>query len=307
MTQTTFTILITTKNRIADLQFTLVKIQHLLDRDDVHCIICDDGSTDGTSFFLETNYPNIQLVRNQTSKGLIYSRNRLLNMVTTEFAISLDDDLHIVTNNPLELIEQEFRRNSNTSVLSFRIYWNTQSITEEITPEDLKSEYVKSFVGGAHAWRMSDWRESNFYPDWFVFYGEEDYASYNLFKKNKRIVYFPAILGHHRVDLNSRKKNKDYITRTRRALRSGWFLYFMFIPSPILWKKIAYSLYYQLKSKSCKGDYRATIGIFLAIVDFFLFLPKLFKNKNRLTLQEYQNYKALKNTPFYWLPTHEKI
>ena len=65
MTVATFTILITTKNREVELAFTLSKIKHLLCRDDVNCIICDDGSTDGTVPFLRLHYPNIQLIQNK--------------------------------------------------------------------------------------------------------------------------------------------------------------------------------------------------------------------------------------------------
>ena len=301
----TFSILITTKNRITDLQFTLSKIQYLLDRNDVECIICDDGSSDGTTLFLETNYPKIQLIRNEKSKGLIYSRNKLMSMVTAEFAISIDDDLHFITLQPLELIEDEFRKNPSAAVLSFRIYWSLQSIKELNTPPELISEPVNSFAGGANAWRMTDWKESNFYPEWFVFYGEEDYASYNLFKQNKQVIYFPSVLTHHRVNLKDRKKHKDYITRTRRSLRAGWFLYFMFVPVSILWRKIGYSIYWQLKSKTAKGDFKATVGLVLAAVDFLLFLPKLILNKNRLTTHEYKKYSDLKTIPLYWSPKHE--
>ena len=51
VSQHTFSILITTKNRKSDLSFTLEKIKYLLEREDVDCIICDDGSSDGTAFF----------------------------------------------------------------------------------------------------------------------------------------------------------------------------------------------------------------------------------------------------------------
>jgi hypothetical protein len=38
-------------------------------------------------------------------------------------------------------------------------------------------ENVKSFVGCGHAWRMKAWHEIPNYPEWFEFYGEENYAS----------------------------------------------------------------------------------------------------------------------------------
>jgi len=169
-----FTILITTKNRKSDLTFTLGKIQYLLDKENVNCIICDDGSIDGTSIYIQDNFPEIQLITNSESKGLIYSRNRLLGLVTTEFAISIDDDAHFITKDPLEIIQKSFYENSKVGLLSFRIFWGLQE--PETSHSHETSHRVKSFVGCGHVWRMSAWRDIPDYPSWFVFYGEEDFT-----------------------------------------------------------------------------------------------------------------------------------
>ena len=54
----TFSILITTKNRLNDLIFTLKKIENILNESNIECIICDDGSMDGTFFFYKTTILN---------------------------------------------------------------------------------------------------------------------------------------------------------------------------------------------------------------------------------------------------------
>ncbi|WP_431243040.1 glycosyltransferase family 2 protein [Flavobacterium sp. P21] len=181
MQKSSFSILITTKNRKKDLIFTLGKIQYLLDQENVDCIICDDGSTDGTSSYLQDNFPKIRLIKNSESKGLIYSRNQLMSLVTTEFAISIDDDLHFITQNPLEVIQEKFSENSKIALLSFRIFWDLKEPTATDCNEI--SCRVKSFAGGANVWRMKAWKEIPDYPSWFLFYGEEDFASFQLFKK----------------------------------------------------------------------------------------------------------------------------
>ena len=66
-TQPTFSILITTKNRLSDLVFTLDRIKCLLDRNDVLCVVFDDGSIDGTSEYVKQNFPNIELHSNAVS------------------------------------------------------------------------------------------------------------------------------------------------------------------------------------------------------------------------------------------------
>lgn len=300
MTDSTFSILITTKNRLTDLVFTLEKIQYLLDRDDVVCLICDDGSTDGTAVYLQTNYPKIRLIQNPKSQGLIYSRNRLMGLVTTEFAISLDDDLHFITQNPLKIISDFFNHNSNTAVLSFRIFWD--KMEPKTTETSDKSMSMQSYAGGAHAFRMKAWNEIPNYPAWFIFYGEENFASYQLFKQNWQVYYLPEILVNHRVNLKARKKDNDYVQRQRRSLRAGWYLLFLFYPCREIPRKMAYSLWMQFKLKVFQGDFKALIAIGMALLDLVWNIPKIIKNSSRLTQKEYERYNQLPETKLYWQP-----
>ncbi|PAM94227.1 glycosyl transferase [Flavobacterium sp. IR1] len=294
-----FTILITTKDRREDLVFTLSKIQFLLD-EGVNCIICDDASIDGTFDFIKNNFPKIQLIQNKKSEGLIYSRNRLMELVTTEFAISIDDDLHFVTKNPLEIIEKVFYENPKAGLCSFRIFWNLNEPEETETREILHQ--MQSFAGGANVWRMTAWKDIPDYPAWFVFYGEEDFASYQLFKKKWKIYYLPEVLVNHRVNLKARKKGSDYSLRLQRSLRSGWYLYFMFYPLRLVPKKMAYSIWMQLKLKVFKGDLKAFKAIIFALFNVFFSIPKIIKNANRLSLGEYHEYQKLERTKLYWQP-----
>ena len=178
---TTFSILITTKNRIDDLKFTLVKIQHLIDRTDVECVIYDDGSSDGTTNYITQNYPKITLHTNKTSRGYLYCRNKMLNETQADYAISLDDDAHFVTKQPLEKIANYFNQNPKLGLLGFRVFWSKEN-PERTFSNELPLR-MKSFVGCGHVWNMKAWRTIPNYPEWFVFYGEEDFASYQLFKK----------------------------------------------------------------------------------------------------------------------------
>jgi glycosyltransferase involved in cell wall biosynthesis len=300
---TTFSILISTKNRINDLKFTLFKIQHLIDETDVECVIYDDGSSDGTTNYITQNYPKITLHTNKISKGYLYCRNKMLNETRADFAISLDDDAHFVTEQPLELIANYFDKNPKVGLLGFRVFWSKHN-PSSIFSSDL-SIRMKSFVGCAHVWRMSAWRDIPNYPEWFVFYGEEDFASYQLFKNNWEIHYLPEVLVHHRVDVKARKNNTDYSPRLRRSLCSGWNLYFLFLPLALIPKKMAYSIWMQLQLKVFKGDWKALKGLLLALMDLLFALPKIINNRNRLTGAEYEAYQKLPETRLYWKPEEE--
>ncbi len=302
--QPNFSLLITTKNRIKDLAFTLEKSRNLLERLDFECVICDDGSTDGTSAFIQANYPKIQLIQNKESKGLIYSRNRLLGLVNTEFAISLDDDAHFITEDPLSILKAYFDTNPVCGVVALRIFWGLHAPAETNSSKD--NSNVQGFVGCAHVWRMKAWHAIPDYPAWFIFYGEEDFASYQLFKNNIEIHYLPEVLVHHRVDVKARKNSSDYTLRLRRSLRSGWYLYFLFFPLQKIPIKMAYSIWMQLQLKVFKGDFKAFKAISLALFDLIFAIPKIIKCSNRLTQMEYDRYQKLGETRVYWKPENSE-
>lgn len=298
-TQPTFSILISTKNRLSDLSFTLQKINHLLKKDNVECVVFDDGSTDGTYEYVKDNLPHIKIHRNAVSKGYIFCRNTMLNETKATYAISLDDDAHFVTENPLESIQDYFEQNANCGLIAFRIFWGLQKPETVISNE--KSTQVQGFVGCAHAWRMKAWRDIPNYPEWFVFYGEENFASYQLFKKNWQVHYFPQVLAHHRVEVKSRKNNADYALRLRRSLSSSWYLLFLFYPIFKIPRKITYSIWMQIK-KVLQGDFKVLQALFLALLDLVCAIPKIIKNSNRMSQTEYDSYFKLPDAKIYWQP-----
>lgn len=296
-------ILITTKNRKDDLAFTLHKIRFLFKQSNLECVVYDDGSIDGTLEFLKMNYPEIILYSNKSSKGYLYCRNKMLNETSADFAISLDDDAHFITEGIVDIIQSYFNENPRAALLGFRIYWDKQLPNSEISND--KPIQVKSYVGCAHVWRMNAWRDIPNYPEWFVFYGEENFASYQLFKKNWEVHYLPDVLVNHRVNVIERKNNADYSLRLQRSLQSGWYLYFLFYPISVIPRKFLYSIWIQLKLKVFKGDFKALKALLLAIMNLLINIPNIVKHANRLTLKEYNLYQQLEETKIYWKPVEK--
>ena len=293
-----FTLIITTYNRLDELKKSLVSLEHLLFEENLNCIICDDGSTDGTFDYVNKHYPSIQIFRNLNNRGLIYCRNRIMERVDTKFAISLDDDANFLIEPNFKAIKNYFKSFDKCAVLSLRLYWGINPPDYKLSSE--KPIRVKSFAGGANIIRAAAWRQIPDYPEWFRFYGEEDFAAFHLFKKGLEVHYYPDILIHHRVDIKSRKKNKDYIQRTRRSLRSGWYLYLMFYPARLIVRRIAYSIWTQLKTKAFKGDLKAMIGLKLAILDLLINSFRIFKNSNRFSIAEFREFEKIEPARIYW-------
>jgi len=300
----TFSILISTKNRIVSLLYTLHTLESLLVQPNVSCVVYDDGSTDGTNEQVRNQFPMVTVLRNEVSKGYLFCRNKMLSQTTADYAISLDDDAHFLSENPLEAIASAFENTPTCGVLAFRIFWGIVPPAHHVTPAVF--EPVQGFVGCGHVWRMTAWHAIPNYPEWFSFYGEEEFASYQLLQNQYQIYYLPAVLVHHRVDVRQRRLQLDYQLRLRQSLRAGWYMFLLFYPLSVIPRKIAYSLWYQFKNKTLQGDYKATFALFQSFFDVLINFPKLLKQSNRFSMEDFKAMKQLPETNIYWKPEDEK-
>ena len=291
------TVIITTKNRLKALSYTLQCLKEEFLEHQI--IVCDDGSTDGTYKILSQKYPNVKFIQNSKSIGLIASRNRLLSLVKTPYVISLDDDANFLTTKVEEETIKFFENNKKCAVMSYRLFW---SLSKPLNTTSYETIYrVNNYAGGAHAMRMESWYQANLkYPEWYTFYGEEDFASMRLLQKGWEIYYFPQVLVHHRVSIKKRKKQTDYLLRNRRSLHAAWSNYLIFYPKNYIARKLVYSIKEQIRLKVLKGDLYILWSILLAIWDLIRFSSKRNKFNYRLNSKDYLAYSKLEKAPLYW-------
>ena len=210
-------------------------------------------------------------------------------------------DAQFLTENPIEIITDYFSNNPSCGVIATRIFWGKEKVDNNSNNEI--AQKVKSYVGCGHIWRMDAWRDIPNYPEWFGFYGEENFASLQLFKKKWDVHYVPELLVQHRVDLKNRTQtNDDFAFRYRRSLRADWYNYLLFFPISKIPRKLTYSIWMQFKNKIFKGNFKVVLPLFMAIFDLILAVPKLISNRNSLTSVEYSNYLKLNEAKIYWKP-----
>lgn len=299
----TFSILISTKDRIDELKVTLENLRQYINDPTIHFVIYDDGSTDGTSEFVKNEYPEISLHRNEHSRGYLFCRNEMLNAAETEFAISLDDDAHIVTENFIQILSDYFKKNRICAVIALRLFWGYQ-IPNDISTVD-RPRRVQGFVGCGHVWRLSAWRSIPNYPEWFEFYGEEDFAAFHLALIGLQVHYVPQVLVQHRVDVANRKKSaRDYTKRLQRSLRSGWYLNFMFYPKQIIWRRFFFSIWSQVSRKVIRGDFNALLALVSALFDILKNRHNISKGRNNLPYEKFLEFQALEPTKIFWKPSN---
>ena len=295
------TLQITTRGRLTELLHTLHVSADILKDERVETLLCIDGYEPETEREIQNQYPDIRIISHAKPRGLIACRNKMMSLTKTPYVISLDDDAHFISCNNVDNIIHYFELHPECAVLAFRIFWGKRDI--ENIEDDSNPLRVKCFVGCGHAWRMSHWMQVKPYPEWLIFYGEEEYAAYKLFKQNFQIHYLAKVFIHHRVDINARKTNgSDYIVRQMRSYRAGLFNIACFFPLRTLPRIYCYSLWNQFKTKTLKGDWKATIGYIVGLLSFLIHLYKLPRYSARLSEEEYTAYMKLKPVPLYWKP-----
>lgn len=295
-----FSLLIATRNRKNELIRTLtVMSPHLLPNHEI--IVFDDGSTDGTADEVVKLFPGVQVLRNDRQIGYIAARNILINKANGIYAISLDDDLEIITPDFIPLIDNYFKQNSRCAVSAFRIYWGTEPPGNTVDFET-KSGRVRSFVGGGNAIRLEAWRLTSRYPEWFEFYGEEDYASMQLLRNGWEIHYFPQILAHHRVKVLDRSA-ADKSWRYRTQLRAGIYNMLLFYPWYILPRRVVYAFWMQIRLRLLKEhNWSVARQLIWVLKELLKNSIKIYKERKPLNKEQWNVWDNLPPAAIYWSP-----
>ena len=250
-------VIITTRNRVHDLIYTINKLLEI-GFTESQIFIIDDCSSDNTTDLVSKNYGEINITKNTTNEGLIRNRNELIKGTFRPFIFSIDDDA-----NPLN-IEDIFdpiiylKAHDNIVVYSFKLY----NSRETPPPINSKGEFkiVKTFFGGAHIMKRNVIDKVGLYFEKFEFYCEELEFSIRIFKENLFIVSNEAIV-HHRIDLkNSGKRivSVDEKKRLELGFSNGLWVIYMHYPYLIRWLFIFFYIVKRFIKYGClKGELKS--------------------------------------------------
>src|SRR5687768_359399 len=84
------TVIISTKNRLKDLERALLSLRNQSLSHKV--IVIDDNSNDGTSEYVRSAFPEVFLHSHNESMGYIVRRNEGVALAETPYVLSIDDD-----------------------------------------------------------------------------------------------------------------------------------------------------------------------------------------------------------------------
>ncbi len=171
----TATVVITTKNRREELRGALRSAVVQTTKPEI--LVLDDGSSDGTSEMVRSEFPEVRLHSFEQSRGLIVRRNEGARLATGEVIFSIDDDA--VFSTP-QVVEQTLREFSDPRIGAVAIPYiepNKDNRLLQKAPDATAIWITDRFIGTAHALRRDVFLRLGGYREHLVHQGEEgDYC-----------------------------------------------------------------------------------------------------------------------------------
>lgn len=84
-------VMITSLNRVDELRRTLPKVE-ALDPAPAEIWVVADGCTDNTADYIREHHPKVNLIEHEKSMGSVASRVEVMQQVTGDLVLALDDD-----------------------------------------------------------------------------------------------------------------------------------------------------------------------------------------------------------------------
>jgi glycosyltransferase involved in cell wall biosynthesis len=168
-------IVITTRNRRDDLRKALGTA--VAQRGDVEVLVVDDGSTDGTSAMVREEFPQVQVHRDERSRGYIAQRNRAAELASSPIIVSVDDDALFESRDTVAQTLREFDHPRIGAVAIPFVNVNEGPMVRQLAPTTDRIWATSSFRGTAHALRREPFIGLGGYRTMLLHQAEEqDYA-----------------------------------------------------------------------------------------------------------------------------------
>jgi glycosyltransferase involved in cell wall biosynthesis len=164
-------IVIATKDRRDDLRRAIVSA--IQQTEPVEVLVVDDGSTDGTSDMVSSEFPMVRLERSPASLGYVVQRNRGALLCSGDIVLSIDDDAEFSTS---RVVEQTMDRFSHPRVAAIAIpYVEPHKSEQEFqrAPDAGSIWVTESFRGTAYAVKRDIFLAIGGYREQIIHQGEE--------------------------------------------------------------------------------------------------------------------------------------
>jgi GT2 family glycosyltransferase len=234
-------IMITTRNRLADLKRT-VGVLKQLDPAPEEILITADGCTDGTAGFIRAEWPEARLFVNEAGRGSVASRKQMMLEAAGDLVLALDDDSYPEQNDCLQRLKELFANRPNVAVAHFPQH--TDEYPESLKRTDFgEACATRSFANSGACLRRSVYlRLPGFEPRFFHMYEEPDYGL-QCVASGYEVLYTPIITIRHHWSGQSRSGIRNHHRHARNELWSTLIR----CPPPYSLGLVGYRIFSQLR------------------------------------------------------------
>jgi len=285
--------LIVTKNRPEELQFTLEKLQAVFDAVNHEVLVFIDGCA--TTEQLQSQFSWVKWYVSNESISASPARNFLYQQAKGEIFIGLDDDAHLISENPIKTIQNYFKTNSNLGILAFLELKGLFDKPEKEIQSIEKEEYLTTeFIGCGFAIRKSVYDKTNGFPIWIDIYGEESCLSLEVLDIDYDVFYTNQVVVNHRVDIKKRKQQGKNYFRFQKQLQNSFRIYMVYYQNPI--KKILKLLLHNFRKYALTdwAYFRLYVKALGNMFGSFFIVFKYRKPIRQFTLMRLKQLKAIK-------------
>lgn len=288
--------LIVTKGRPEPLDFTLRKLQKLIDLNHHEVCVFIDGCV--LTEKIMPNFPWVKWQVSSKSLGASPARNALYKKASGKILIGLDDDAHPISADFINSVRNTFANNPKLGIIAFQevrgIFINDNEALSK-AKSNLNSFLTNDFVGCGFAVSREAYFSTRGFPKWIDIYGEESCLAIEIIDNNYEILYQPQIIVNHRVDVQQRKLAGRNYFRFEKQLKNTFKYYLAYYPNPAY--RIAKMLHHNFM-KYALQDFRFFKLYFKSVFSVFISFPKLSSYRNPVSKSTIEKMKKLKGLPY---------
>lgn len=240
-------IMITTRNRLGELQRTGEALKELEPQPDAYCFTAD-GCEDETANWLREEFPSANLFVNDPGLGSVVSRDRMLRSANMDLVLALDDDSFPLEIDAIERLRKFHQAYPDVAVSTFP--QKTEEYPESLKKDEFESlGETSSFPNSGACFRADIYRELPGFPACFYHaYEEPDYAL-QCQAAGYRVYHTNCITIRHRFTWIERNEIR---THHRHARNEVWSA-IMRCPFPQLPLVVGYRIVSQLRYALRRG------------------------------------------------------
>lgn len=290
-------ILIVSKNRREELEFTLNVLAQMIDFSIHEVLVFLDGCTDGSSV-LEDKMKWVNWYSSEKSIGASSARHYLYPKAQSQYLIGLDDDAHPLSSNFIDLMSGIFEENPNVGIIAFQeikgVFNSNLEALNSVESTEL-NYLTNEFIGSGFAIRRDVYRLINGFPVWIDIYGEESCVALEVLANGFDILYSNKIKVNHRVDKEVRRKSGQNYFRFGKQLKNTTYYYIIYHRYPLI---NILKLYRHNFIKYATNDKVYFTIFFKTIIETLIGFPGLIKYRKPVSKKIIKSSRSLRSIKF---------